>query len=203
MTFLLSWVGGDRKIIDARIIAPLEEGIYEGNLFVKGKANQKIEVRIVATDKELWFDAVLEVDKPSIEPGEDLPVTLTLEPEGLEIGFDVNTEYSIYKSENGQRIPTGITFSKEFYVDGDYIDQLTLSTSSLELGDYIVELTLTYPNEVVTTRASFAVRTDEGLGLPALFNNRTMVLILSIGVLVLILFIILIIFGRKKGKKKK
>ena len=195
---------GQRKIINARLIAPVEAGIYEGYLFIKGKTGtQSIAIKVVATSEELWFDAILEVDEPSIDPGEDVSITLNLEPEGLEVGFDVNTEYTIYKLENGEKIPTGITVSKEFFVDGDYKDSLTLSTSSLEPGDYIIELTLTYPNEIATSRASFSVRGGEGVGLLALFNNKMIVLILAIGAGVLVLLIILTLFTHKKTKRKK
>ena len=199
---------GERKIINARIVAPEETGIFEGKLFIKGKVRQAIEFKITVTDKELWFDAILWIDDPLIDPGDTLPVRLELDPQGLEIGFDVNAEYTIYRILGSQRIPTGITSSREFFVDGEQTDSLILQTGSLEPGEYVVEAELRYPNEVAVSRASFEIRGKErarGVGIGGLFavlDNRILLLILGGGAIVLILLIIVTLFSHKRVKSK-
>jgi hypothetical protein len=191
----------ERKQISFRIISPSELGSYDGMIKVNsGKSIQTIEVDVTVTEEELWFDAEVAIpwDFKIIQKGAFLPVQLNLLPVGLEEGFDVKTSYTVKDSQGGLWLDE----SKEFFVNGTYDERIDFATQNLPVGQYVLELTLEYPNGVATSRSSFEVREGQ-LSLPAVLGSKFIYLLFGIAIIIILIAIILIVRSYKKIKKHK
>tara|TARA_Y100000310_G_scaffold344454_1_gene457297 strand:- start:1919 stop:3241 length:1323 start_codon:yes stop_codon:yes gene_type:complete len=199
LSFAIS--ANERKTINARIISPVEAGIYAGSIDVSsGKSIQTIIVEITITESELWFDAEIAIpwDYKIIETGSPLPVQLNLLPVGLEQGFDVTAGYVIKDLEGRLWLEE----SKAFFIDDSYTERIDFATGNLPNGQYVLELELSYPNGVATSRSSFEVR-SEVVSWPDFTGNQLIYLLLGIGILVLIIAIVLVMKSHKKIKKHR
>ena len=92
--------------------------------------------------------------------------------------------------------------SKAFFIDDSYTERIDFATGNLPNGQYVLELELSYPNGVATSRSSFEVR-SEVVSWPDFTGNQLIYLLLGIGILVLIIAIVLVMKSHKKIKKHR
>lgn len=194
---------GERRIIEIKISAPSEVGIYTGKIIING---QEVLVSLNVNPKKLLFDTKITIpnELKIINRGDNLKAKINLKPlieEELEITFKY-----IIKDFSGKVF---LTETEKIKVNGDLTFTKEFQTKNLRAGDYILGLELISGEKVATASVNFKV-IEKGLELSSLSGN-SMLIILIISILIIIVLILIkyalikkrVIKKNKKHKKHK
>lgn len=186
-------IPGERKLVEVKLIAPEEPGIYTGKVRINGK---DVLVSFNVNTKELLFDVGIVVpdEFKMIDIGDKLASQVTLIPMGEDPRLDVTLNYVI-KDFDGRVF---LSESETILVENQKTFKKEFPTQNIPQGDYILGLELIYPNGVATSTSHFKIGREE---VPKLDFYKIILIAIVVGILLLILFILLVIRRYKNLKR--
>lgn len=184
---------GQSQTFNVIFVASNETGIFTGKIVIGDK---QILVSLNVKTKLLLFDSNIVVLNKNfqVEQGNELKTLVTLLPMGDPERLDVTLNFVIKDFQN----KVYLTKSETLLVEQRTELNRNFDTGILPTGDYVIGLSLVYPNGVAPSSAHFKVVSQTKTSL----LGKIIIFLIMLILLVLIIIIILIILRRRKKKEE-
>jgi len=185
---------GQSQTFNVVFVATNETGIFTGKIIVGDK---QILVSINVKTKLLLFDSnIVVLNKDfQVEQGGELKTLVTLLPMGDPERLDVTLNFVIKDFQN----KVFLTKSETLLVEKRTELNRNFDTGILPTGDYVIGLSLVYPNGVAPSSAHFKVVSRSKSSL----LGKIVIFLIILIILIIILIIVLMIIRRLRERRQR